>query len=471
LVTVDINLPLGTKIERTQEVVASIESFIIQELKTNNERAEGVVDWTSFVGKGPKSYDLGYQQAEANSSYAHLLVNTTSSQANYTTIDALDEFCFENFPDADVTVKLLALGGSGGSDVDIRIKGENPEELFSIMEKVKQQIANIPGTKNIGDDWGPRIKKIVIDIDNDKAFRAGVYNQDIALSLRTNMTGFQASEFREDENTIPIIMRSANFSEQDIETIAGLNIFSQSNGKNVPLEQVADIKPGWQFAKIKRRDLYRTMSVTCDVKEGITASEVIAQLEPWLVEESKSWKRGYEYSLGGEAERSAEGIASVVEMLPLSLLLMILLLVIQFNSFRKTFIIFASIPLGITGVVIGLLLANSFFSFFGILGIISLAGIVINDSIVLVDKIDIALASNSYTPQQAVIKASVGKFRPVILTTLTTSLGLIPLWLGGGLLWEPMAISIIFGLLYGTLIILIFVPVLYSLLFRIRWDK
>lgn len=467
LVTVNVNLPLGTKIERTQEVVASIEDFIIKELKISDERIEGVVDWTSFVGQGPKSYDLGYQQEEANSSYAHLLVNTTSSQANYIAIEAIDAYCLANFPDAEVGVRLLALGGGGGADVEIRIKGENPDELFSIKEKIKEKMSSISGTKNISDDWGPRIKKIIVDIDNDKAFRAGVSNQDIALSIRTNMTGFVTSEFREGNNTLPIVMRSANFSEQDIETVAGLNIFSQGTGKNVPLEQVADIKPGWQFSKIKRRDLSRTMAVTCDAKEGITASEILAQIEPWLAEEAKSWKVGNEYSLGGEAERSQEGINSVLKMLPLSLLLMILLLVIQFNSFRKTLIIFITIPLGITGVALGLLLANSFFSFFGMLGVVSLAGIVINDSIVLVDKIDIALASKSYTPLQAVIKASVGKFRPVILTTLTTSLGLIPLWIGGGLLWEPMAIGIIFGLFYATLIILIFVPVLYSLLFRI----
>lgn len=471
LVTVDVNLPLGTKIERTQEVVTALEDFIVEELKVSKERPEGVVDWTNFVGKGPKSYDLGYQQGEANSSYAHLLVNTTSSKANYITIEKLDAYALSHFPDADVSVKLLALGGSGGADVEVRLKGEDPNELFAIMETIKQKMRSINGTKNIGDDWGPRIKKIVVDIDNDKAFRAGVSNQDIALSIRTNMTGFVTSEFREGKNTLPIMMRSANFSEQDIESIAGLNIFSQSTGRNVPLEQVADIRANWQFSQIKRRDLYRTMAVTCDVKENITPSDVLNELEPWLTEEAKNWTKGYEFSFGGESEKSAEGIASVVKMLPLSLFIMILLLVMQFNSFRKTFIIFATIPLGITGVVLGLLLANSFFSFFGILGVISLAGIVINDSIVLVDKIDIALASKNYTPLQAVIKASVGKFRPVILTTLTTSLGLIPLWIGGGLLWEPMAIGIIFGLFYATLIILIFVPVLYCLLFRIRGER
>ncbi len=468
LVTLDLNLPLGTKIERTEAVVDQIEAYIKQELQTNDTRTEGVTDWMAFIAEGPKSYDLGYTAGEANSGYGHMLLNTSSFEANEKIIQDLDKYCFDNFPNADINVSLLAGGGGGGGDVEVRVSGDSPDELYRIADRIKKKMTQIAAAKNIKDDWGPKIKKFIIDIDQDKANRAGVTNQDIAISLQTALTGFNAGSFRDGEDNIPIMMRSQGSDELDVLALNGLNIFSQSSGKSVPLVQVATLIPDWQYAKILRRDLYRTLSISCDAKFGFTARDITDELTPFMEEDEKSWSPGYTYKLGGESESSGDAMGAVASKLPLAGFIILLLLIGQFNSFRKTFIVLATIPLGLIGVILGLIAFDSFFGFMAFLGVISLAGIVINNAIVLIDRIQIEETEFKRKPYDAIIAASTQRFRPILLTTFTTTLGLIPLYLGGGLMWEPMAISIMIGLLFATVITLLFVPSMYKLLFRIK---
>ena len=468
LVTLDLNLPLGTKIERTEQVVKQIEDFIKSDLLVNENRANGIVDWTAFIAEGPKSYDLGYQPGEANSGYAHMLLNTSTFEENNNVMKVLDDYCFTNFPDADVRIAPLAGGGGGGADVEVRLSGNSPEELYRLAETIKQKMNAIPGTKNIQDDWGPKIKKFVVDIDQDKANRANLTNQDIAISMQTALTGYNSGAFRDGEDNIPIMMRNESSQDMDVRQLDGVNIFAQNSGQNVPLVQVANILTDWQYAKVLRRNLYRTMTVSCDVRDGFTATNITSELSPWLASESASWTPDYTYTLGGESEQSAEAMGAVGEKLPLAGFIILLLLISQFNSFRKTFIVLATIPLGLIGVILGLLLFRSFFGFMAFLGVISLAGIVINNAIVLIDRIKIEQDENGRAPFEAIVAAAQQRFRPILLTTFTTTLGLIPLYLGGGLMWEPMAIAIMIGLLFATVITLLFVPVLFKMLFRVK---
>lgn len=468
LVTMNINLPLGTKIERTSEVVGEVEDFINQNLLVNETQTRGIVDYSAFISEGPESYDLGYQSGEANSGYAHLLLNTSSFEDNQYVIDLLDAYCFEHFPDAEVGVAPLAAGGGGGPDVEVRLSGNSPEELWLISDAIKQKMNSLPNSKNIKDDWGPKIKKFVIHIDQDKANRAGLTNQDIATSLKTALSGFDAGDFRDGEDNIPIIMRSLGSQALDAFQLESLPIFAQASGRNVPLAQVAEIEPDWQYAKIKRRDLYRTMVVSCDAKTGYTPSELTEVLAPWLAEEEQKWKEGYTYNLGGESEQSSEAMGAIIAKLPLAGFIILLLLISQFNSFRKTTIVLSTIPLGIIGVILGLLLFRSYFGFMAFLGVISLAGIVINNAIVLIDRIQFEEKELGKAPYEAIVDAALQRFRPILLTTFTTSLGMIPLYLGGGLMWEPMAISIMIGLLFATVITLLFVPIVYKLLFKVK---
>ena len=467
LLTVNLNLPLGTKIETTAARVERLESYIADSLLVSTHRQRGVTDWATFVGEGPPSYDLGYQPGEANSGYAHILLNTSSGDDNQWVIDRLDDFCFRSFPDAEIRVSRLA-GGGGGSDVAVRITGPDPNELFGLADRIKQKLNEISSAQNIADDWGPKIKKVVVDIDQSKTQNAGLTNQDIALSLKTALTGFNTGAFREGDQSIPIVLRNESSQDVDVRQLESINIYAQGSGKNVPLGQVAQIVPQWQLPKIKRRDLYRTMTATCDAKSGFTAQDITDALIPWLEEDSKSWQQGYRYELGGESEQSGEAMSAVVAKLPLSGFIILALLIVQFNSFRKTFIVLSTIPLGLIGVIVGLLVFRSFFGFFAFLGLISLAGIVINNAIVLIDRIQIELDRAGRASIEAIVAAAQQRFRPILLTTCTTTLGLIPLYLGGGLMWEPMAVAIMVGLLFATVITLLFVPVLYKILFAVK---
>jgi multidrug efflux pump len=195
----------------------------------------------------------------------------------------------------------------------------------------------------------------------------------------------------------------------------------------------------------------------------------VRELQPWLEAQAASWAPGYSWAFGGEMETSGKANASITEKLPIAALLIVLLLVGQFNSARRPVIILLTIPLSLIGVVFGLLIARSYFGFMTLLGIISLAGIVINNAIVLIDRIRIEIEDNGHAPARAVIESAQRRLRPILLTTCTTVGGLIPLWLGGGPMWEPMAIAIIFGLVFATGLTLGVVPVLYSILFGVEF--
>lgn len=468
MVTIDINLPLGTKVERTAKVVKDIEQFMKDSLFVGNNRKEGIVDFSSFVGQGPYSYDLGYFQDEANSSYAHMLVNTTSFEVNQEVIDKIDHFGFLHFPNADIKVGLLK-GGGGSTPIEIKVSGADPDELASISERVKVQLKSIVGTKNIKDDWGPKSKKLVIQIDPNKAQMAKITNQDIATSLRTVLDGFKTGDYREEDKSIPILLRHEGSQQLNFNGLKSVNMYSQSSGKSVTFTQVAHVDHRWQYNKIKRLDLVRTIVISSELNSDGNAAKIIKQMVPWLKEDMKNWPEDYRYELGGDSKNTSENMGAVFKFIPLSGFLILLLLIIQFNSVKKTVMVISTIPLGVIGVVIGLILFRSYFGFMAFLGMISLAGIVINNAIVLIDRIEIEQKEYGKSLKDAIVDAGLQRLRPILLTTFTTSLGLIPLYLGGGLIWEPMAISLMIGLLFGTIITLVFIPSLYAIFYKVSY--
>ncbi len=468
MITIDVNLPLGTRIERTAEIIEGIENYMADSLLVNDQRLDGIDSWSSYIGEGPESYDLGYSPDEANSSYAHILVNTTSAEFNNEMINRLDAYCFVAFPDADIKVGPLGAGG-GGVPVEIKVSGDDPDVLAVIGESVKQKLTSIAGTKNVKDDWGPKSKKFVINIDQARAQSAGISSQDIATSLQTVLDGFRTGEYREDDKSIPIMLRSDASQQQTLESLETMSVFGQSNGRSVPLIQVASIEPQWQYSKIKRFDINRTVNVSSELREGGNASAITAEITPWLEAEKENWPAGYDYTFGGDAKNTADNMGAVMKYLPLSGFIIVLLLIIQFNSFRKMVMVVCTIPLALIGVVAGLLVFREPFGFMPFLGVISLAGIIINNAIVLVDRMEIEQNDFGRKPQDAVIVACLQRFRPILLATFTTVLGLLPLYLSGGEMWEGMAVSIMIGLLFGTIITLVFIPAFYSILFKVSY--
>lgn len=468
LVTVNVELPLGTSIDRTQGVVDQVEAMVEEKLLVDGGGPEeGVVNWSSYVGEGAPKYDLGYLAPESSPHAAHILLNTSSDSVNDTVINQVEKYIFENFPDATYKVSRLVSGGGSANPIEVRLSGIDTDALLHYSQEIKNLLRQIPGTKGVSDNWGMRSKKLVIDIDPDKAQRAGVSHQDIATSLQTMLGGKQSGVFRDGEKAIPIIMQNLDSAELNLSDLDSLNIFSQHSGKSIPLTQVANVGVAWQATKVIRRDLNRTVTVISSVQAGYTASEIVEVLKPKLDELQITWPSSYSYTLGGDAEGSSSAMGAVIAKIPLSIFVIILLLIAQFNSIRKPLIILATIPLGMIGVVFGLLVGQSYFGFMAFLGVIALAGIIINNGIVLLDRIEIEQVENNRDPYSAIVEAALQRFRPILLTTATTSLGLIPLWLGGGLMWEPMAISIIFGLIFATALTLLFVPVMYKLLFRV----
>jgi len=468
--TAELEFPIGTPIEKTSAMVKEVESMMQERLMANpDHQPEGILNWSTYIGEGAPRFVLNYNPQPARPEYAVLLVNATSQKTTEYLIRETENYCLMNYPDLRTDIKLLPIGPPPMAPVAIRISGKDQDIIFKIAEQVKEKLDGIPGTRNIRDDWGQRTKKLLVSVNQPRALRAGVTNQDIAISLQTALSGIEITQYRETDKVIPVTLRSTTALRHDIAKLETINVYSQTTGQNVPLNQVAEVQVVWQPAKILRRDRLKTVTVECDVTDEITPIAVSQEMDNWLRKEKISWDVGYKYGLGGELESSVEANQSISDKLPIAMLLIVLLLVFQFNSIRKPIIILLTIPMGLIGVVIGLLVMRSYFGFMTFLGVISLAGVVINNAIVLLDRIQIEMVENNLSPQKAVIEAAQRRLRPIFLTTATTIGGLIPLYFGGGPMWEPMAVAIIFGLGFATLLTLGLIPVLYSVFYRVKF--
>ncbi|MFC1573861.1 efflux RND transporter permease subunit [Candidatus Latescibacterota bacterium] len=469
IMTAEFSLPLGTPIERTEVFVDDVESYINDELLIGGNRSEGIVNWTTFIGESAPRFVLAFNPEPSKPGYAMLIINTTSNDIIPELIGKLENYCYENYPEVRPKVDFLPLGGVSAAAVEVRITGRNPDTVFQIVDTVKEKLATVQGTKNIRDNWGEQTKKILVNINQARARRAGLTSQDIAISLTTILTGIKTTEYREDDEVIPVILRTVEADRSDIGKLENHRVYAQMTGDSVPLSQVADLKIEWEPSKILRRNRMKTVTVQTDVDPEVSPLSVSAEMKKWLNEESAGWPVGCTFELGGESEGSDQANQSIGDQLPTAFFIILILLVSQFNSFRRTGIILLTIPLGLIGVVIGLLVFRSYFGFMTLLGVVSLSGIVINNAIVLLDRIKIEIEENGLKPSQAVIEAAQRRLRPILLTTATTVCGLIPLYLGGGTMWEPMAVAIMSGLLFATLLTLGFVPVLYSIMFRVKY--
>jgi len=467
--TAEFTFPLGTPIEKTEAAIAIIEPFIAEELTATSDRLEGITNWATFIGGGAPRFTLNYSPGPSNPEYAVILANTTSRAVIDELVPKIEGFCLERFPDMRAVVRPLFFGDSVDAPVGVRVMGRDQDVLFSIVDRIKAKLYEVPGTKNIRDSWGMRTKKLLVKVNEERARRAGLTSRDIAISLQTILSGLETTQYREDDKVIPVTLRSVAADREDIGKLESHNIYVQQTGQSVPLKQVADLEIAWQPSKILRRDRLNTVTVMSNLAPGVTPFEVSGALKEWLEEDRKSWGVGYKYGIGGEMENSGDANASIAEQLPIAFFIILILLVGQFNSIRRPIIILSIIPLSLMGVVIGLIVARSYFGFMTFLGVISLAGIVINNAIVLLDRIRFEIDQNGLEPARAIIESAQRRMRPILLTTATTIGGLTPLWLGGGIMWEPMAVAIIFGLGFATILTLGVVPVLYALFFRVKF--
>ena len=474
IVTAELRLPFSAPIERTRAVVEEIEAFLAEELAAERDEAgewirDGVERWGSFIGFGGERYIINHAPEPPSPEYAFLLLQTNRWQAVDGVIERLDGWLSERFPDLQATVAATSFGPPVTVPLSVRISGDDETTLRRIAEEVRQRVAEVPGTRNVRDDWGEWIKRLRVEVDPARALRAGVTERDVALSLQTALSGMTVGTFRDGDTLVPIQLRNERGEARTPDDLEGVTVLPVGGGVGVPLAQVAVVELDWGPARILRRDRFRTISVEAELAPGVTAAGVAAELRPWLEERQAEWPSGVFYEFGGEVESSRIATDSIAEKLPIGAMAILLLLVVQFNSLRRPLIILATIPMSLIGVIFGLTITGSHFGIMTFLGVVSLAGIVINNAIVLIDRID--LERGKLSPQEAILEAGRRRLRPVLMSTLTTSGGLLPLWLGGGLLWAPMAITIIFGLLAAALITLCVVPVLYSLLMRVPFER
>lgn len=460
IITVELDLPLGRDINTTRLLSDAMQAQYL----SIKEESGLITGWTNFVGSSAPKFKLSYNPGAGNSAHISSIVNVKDAKALDPTIALLIDYVANNHPDVEYKIERLPLGPPVAYPIQIRLSGADIDQLESNAQTVKQKLLSIPGVLAARDDWGARAKKIAINVHQERARSSGVTSNDVANSLRQSLSGSLVSNYREGEDRIPITLINEGVERNDLRRINDLTINSQT-GNNVKLAQVADTEIQWSTSNILRRDRVRTITVSATLFQGYTATMVNKTFNPWLNEFMTKLPPGYEVEIGGESESTDDANQSIIDKLPLTFISMLLLLVAQFNSLRNTLLIFLTVPMGVIGTAWGLWIAGSIFGFFTILGILSLSGIIINNAIVLIDSINGFLKQN-LNPWDAIVAASQSRFRPILLTTATTCGGMVPLWMGGGM-FETMAVTIFFGLLFGSVITLIVVPALYAILFRV----
>ncbi len=466
-----LELPLGTSIETSQEIVADVDRFIQETYFAPANGEPRIRNWLTFIGEGGPRFQLSLNPPNPNPANSFVIANTLTGDDVADVIAGIDRYVRENHPDLAAQVKRLDNGPPVDYPIIVRLSGSNIDTLYSIADQVSAYLYDIPQVLDSRSSWGLQTKKLLVDVDQELARRSGVTSEDVAYSLQAGLTGIDLTQYREGDELIPVTLRTIAADRQDFSKLDGLTVYSQSTGSNVPLKQVANVELTFEPGIIERRDRDRTLSLNVQLRPGATAAEVVALLVPWLEEAAAGWPPGHQFEIGGETEESGDANASIAAELPVAGMIILLLLVGQFNSLRRPAIILATIPLGLVGVTFGLLVANSSFGFFTILGLISLSGIIINNAIVLLDRIAIEIREFGRSQQDAIMTACQQRLRPILLTTATTVLGMTPLLWGGTAMFKPMAITIIFGLAFATGLTLLVVPVLYSMFFGVSFSR
>ena len=454
-----LDLPAGTRADRTAKAVQALSAWLGDE--TINPE---VVSTIGYVGSGGPRFFLSLAPIDPDPHLAFMVVNTKTGDQVDTMVRRTRDRLLAAFPDVRGRVKAMWLGATETGMVQIRVSGPDTDTLLEKAEHLLAALREIPGTVDVMHDWENRVVKLEVQVDQARARRASITSQDVANSLRSYFDGVTITDFREGDTTIPVVVRGLAAERENLASLSTINVYSSASGTNVPLGQIADFLGGGELSRIKRRDQQRTITVSAK-HQFLKARDLVAELQPAI--DTLDLGLGYHWEMGGELEHSAEAQARLFKTMPMALALIVVLLVWQFNSFRRPAIILLTIPLTFIGAVIGLLVMNAAFGFMVILGLLSLAGIIINNGIVLLDRVDSERAAGR-DAYDAIITAALSRFRPILMTTVTTVLGLLPLILSADPLFYGLACVIAFGLAVGTVLTLGVVPVFYAMLFRVK---
>lgn len=458
--TVYIDLPAEAHINETIEATQSMSKFLFD--KENNPE---VTDVLAYVGAGGPRFFLALSPNDPQPNKSFLVVNTQTSDQINTVMRRVENFIKQDLPQANGRTQTLFLGQSALGTVELRIRGPGIDMLRNLGDQIQQAFHSVAGIEAVRSDWENAVLKLNVNVDQERARRAGVTSEEVAQALSSYFTGQQITTYREDVNVIPVTIRAHANERNSLDKLRTIEVLSQSTGAPVPLLQIADFEGEIESSRIRRFNQERALTVA-GIHPQLTSLELYSKLQGAL--DSINVPRGYQLEVEGEIREAEESNEKLFAYVPHALFLIIVLLVLQFNSFRRTAIILLTIPLILIGANFGLFLFNAFFDFTAMLGLFSLAGIIINNGIVMIDRVDQA-RDEGMRVDEAVIEAALARARPIIMTTITTIVGLLPLALFGGEFWYGMAIVIMCGLGVGTILTLAFVPVLYSLMFR--WQE
>lgn len=460
--TVYLDFPAGTHISVTDRGVQDFCSWLQD--KDKNPEITGSI---AYVGNGGPRFFLSLSPMDPDPNNAFVIVNTQTGDQVPELIHRTQQHLLQQFPDVRGRVKAMFLGASEPGIVEIRLSGPNIDVLRKQADELKAGFRNIPGTIDIRDDWHNRVISAKIDVDQYRARRAGLASQDVAGSLSAFIDGNRITDFSQGNVDIPIVGRGIKEERDSASNLATLNVYSQSDGSSAPISQVADVYSVGELNRIVRYNQERTIKVSAK-HQVLKAVELFEQIEPTL--DQLEFPPQHHWEMGGELENSAKAMKKLSKPLFPCFAAIVLLLVWQFNSLRRAAIIMLTMPLVLVGAVVGLFVMQADFGFMAILGLLALAGSIVNNGIIMIDQIE-ENRQEGQSPYDAVVNAAVSRFRPILLSVSTTMLGFLPLIVYHDALFYNMACIMFFGLGIGSLFTLNYVPALYTLFLRVEIPK
>ena len=453
---VDIKLAEGASLKATATQVAKLEALL--------KGHRGIRNYVAYVGTGSPRFYLPLDQQLPATSFAQFVLLTDDIQSRERVRRWLIDTFASKFTDVQARVTRLENGPPVGYPVQFRVSGEHIDQVRKLARAVADKVRQNPNVANVNLDWQEPSKVVRLVIDQERARALGVSSAQLAGFLRNALSGGHVSYYREDKELIEVLLRGPKDERERLSMLGSLSVPS-SNGSNVPLSQIATLEYGFEEGIIWHRNRLPTVTVRADVYGDATPPSVTAQIEPTLDPIRAQLPAGYLLQTGGTVEDSARGQNSVNAGIPLFVLVVTTLLMLQLRSFARVTMVWLTAPLGLIGVTLFLLVLRVPFGFVAMLGTIALFGMIMRNSVILVDQIEQDIGAG-HDPWIAIIDATVRRFRPIVLTALAAVLAMIPL--SRSVFFGPMAVAIMGGLVVGTALTLLFLPALYAAWFRVK---
>ncbi len=455
-ILVDLWLPEGASFFASENLVKTVEARFLKEA--------GIVSVTSFVGSGAPRFYLSLDQTLAQSNASQLLILPADLAARDSLRKRLPRILLEEFPEARARVKILANGPPVPYPVQFRVIGDDTKVIRGIADQVKEIVRNTPDMINVNDNWNESIKVLRLEVDQAKARAVGLSSRDVSVSSATLLGGLTIGQYREQDELINIVLRQPE-NERDSLSVLQSSYIHTDHGKAIPVSQVAQAHLVWEPGVVWRENRQFAVTVQGDVVDGAQGATIATRIDQALAPLRATLPVGYRIDIGGILEESGKGQGSIMLNVPLMLFITFTLLMLQLRSFSRSLLVFLTGPLGIIGAAATLLLMGRPFGFVAMLGVIALNGMIIRNSVILIDQIeqDIARGVDRWT---AIVEAAVRRFRPIILTAAAAVLAMIPLT--RSVFWGPMAVAIMGGLVVATLLTLLSLPALYAAWFKVK---